>query len=75
MTQSDDKKTGFTGCCGWDFKGPMGSGKEMSGMMERFCGEGGSFDCSKMMEAFKDEDGSLDVSRMMEMFNQVTSKK
>jgi hypothetical protein len=75
MTQSEDKNTGFTGCCGWDFKGPMDSRKEMLEMMEKCCGEGGSFDCSKMMEMFKDEDGSFDVSRMMEMFKQVTSRK
>jgi len=77
MSQPNDKKTGFTGCCGWDFKGPMGSAKEMSGMMEKFCGEGGSFDCSKMMEMFKDEDGSFDVSKMMEMLTrqQVKSNK
>lgn len=75
MTQSNDKKTVFTGCCGWNFKGPMDSGKEMSEMMAKWCGEEGSFDCSKMMEMFKDEEGSFDVGRMMEMFKQVTSKK
>ena len=75
MTEKDDTKKGFTGCCGWNFPGPMGSGEEMSEMMEKFCGEGGSFDCSKMMEMFKDEDGSFNVSRMMEMFNKVISKK
>jgi len=48
----------------------MGSRKEMSEMMqmlEKCCGEGGSFDCSTMMEMFKDEDGSFDVSRMLGM--------
>ena len=75
MTESKEKKTGFTGCCGWDFEGPMGGGKDLSEMMERWCREEGSFDCSKMMEMFQDEDGSFDVARMMEMFKQVTSKK
>ncbi len=44
-------------------------------MMERCCGEDGSFDCSKMMEMFKDENGAFDISRMMEMMKAVTSKK
>ena len=72
MTQSENRKTGFTGCCGWDFKGPMGSRKEMMEMMEKCCSEEGSFDCSKMMEMFKDKDDNFDVSRMMEMMKTVT---
>lgn len=75
MTRSEDKKTVFTGCCGWDFKGPMDSAKEMSEMMAKCCGEGGSFDCSEMMKMFKDEDGTINVSRMMEMYRKVTGGK
>ena len=67
MTGPNDRKTLFQGCCGWDFNGPEGSAREMSEMMEKFCGEGSTFDCSRMMEMFRDEDGSFDVSRMMEM--------
>lgn len=70
MSGSREEKTGVTGCCGWDSKDFMGSRKEMSEMMqmlEKCCGEGGSFDCSTMMEMFKDEDGSFDVSRMLGM--------
>ncbi len=75
MNQSDEKKSGLTGCCGWDFRGPTAGGKEMSEMMEKLCGEGGSFDCSKMLEMFRDEDGSFDVSRMMEMWKTMTGEK
>jgi len=72
MTRSEDKRAVFTGCCGWNFKGPMGSRKEMMEMMEKCCGEGSTFDCSRMMEMFRDEDGSFDVSRMMEMMKKMT---
>ena len=33
-------------------------------MMEKFCGEGSSFDCSAMMEKFRGEDGSMDCGEM-----------
>jgi hypothetical protein len=72
MTESSDKKSGFAGCCGFDVPGP--GSKEMAAMMEKFCGEGSTFDCSKMMEMFRDKDGSFDVGRMMEMWKKMTEK-
>ena len=62
MTRTNDQKTGFAGCCGGDFTAPTGGRREMLEMMEKCCGEDGSFDCSKMMEMFRDEDGSIDLS-------------
>ena len=76
MTESKDKKTGFTGCCPpMDFQFPMGGSKEMTEMMKNCCSEEGSFDCSAMMEMFKDEEGSFDVSKVMEMMKEMMGKR
>ncbi|UCG39564.1 MAG: hypothetical protein JSV00_04910 [bacterium] len=74
MTRSENRKTGFAGCCGQDFKAPEGRDAQMSRIMEMCCGQDGSFDCSRMMEMFRGEDGSFDVSRMMEMMKAMTEK-
>ena len=52
-------------CSGAGFKFPEGKSKEMSRMMDEFCGEDSSFDCSAMMEKFRGEDGSMDCGEMM----------
>ena len=66
MADPKNAKAETTGCCsGSDFKFPEGKSKEMSRMMEKFCGEGSSFDCSAMMEKFRGEDGSMDCGDMM----------
>lgn len=75
MTESKYKKLDFTGCCpGGDFQFPMGSGKQMSEMMEKCCQEGSSFDCSAMMEMFKGEDGSFDCSKVMDFMREMMPK-
>jgi hypothetical protein len=76
MTESREKKTGFSGCCsGSDFKFPMGKTEEMPEMMKDFCGEGSSFDCSAMMEKFRDEEGSIDCGKMMETMKEMMAKE
>lgn len=72
MTDKNNRKESFAGgCCGPDFKFPQSMPEEMSRMMEKFCGEGGSLDCSEMMEKFRGEDGSIDCGKMMEMMSQM----
>ena len=66
MTDPKKSQETFNDCCsGPGFKFPEGKSKEMSRMMEKFCGEGSSFDCSAMMEKFRGKDGSIDCGEMM----------
>ncbi len=66
MTDQKKSQEAFGDCCsGPGFKIPEGKSKEMSRMMDKFCGEGSSFDCSAMMEKFRGEDGSTDCGEMM----------
>jgi hypothetical protein len=44
----------------------------MSRMMEKFCGEGSSFDCSAMMDKFRGEDGSVDCGEMMKTMQKMS---
>ena len=66
MTDPKKSQEAFGECCsGPGFKFPEGKSKEMSRMMDKFCGEGSSFDCSAMTEKFRGEDGSMDCGEMM----------
>ena len=66
MTDPNRSQKAFSDCCsGPGFRFPEGRSKEMSSMMEKFCGEGSSFDCSAMMEKFRSEDGTMDCGEMM----------
>ena len=72
MTDQKKSQETFDDCCsGPGFKFPQGKSKEMSRMMEKFCGEGSSFDCSAMMEKFRGEDGSMDCGEMMKAMQKV----
>lgn len=70
---SDEKTTGktFSGCCGPNVRFPKGMPEEMSRMMEKFCGEDGSFDCTAMMEKFRGEDGTFDCGQMMKKMQEM----
>ena len=66
MTDPKRSQETFNDCCsGPGFKFPEGKSKEMSRMMEKFCGEGSSFDCPGMMDKFRGEDGSVNCGDMM----------
>jgi hypothetical protein len=73
MTDQKKSQETFDNCCsGTGFKFPESKSKEMSRMMEKFCGEGSSFDCSAMMDKFRGEDGSVDCGDMMKTMQKMS---